>query len=228
MATISYKSIHRSDKKESFVVSGIMYVYQILFALFGFVFIYMDNVGGIIHFIVGLAFLGPTLFIYFYEGMKEGDREFKKLNYKKLNTLERGNLKKVSYYKGILYVIPYVAVGVLLALIILITDVQVIKMITLWLYLPATKMGQAFNWIGFVSQTDKATKITTYTWFLDKGVVFGIIVGYVLICALIFWLGYMKKVHEARDQFSAFITEIVENDRYRADLGSGNSNTELK
>ena len=222
MPTISYKAIHRSDLKESFIISGIMYVYNVLFALFGVLFIYMDGVGGLIHFLIGLAFFGPLMVIYFFEGIKEGDREFKKLNYEKLNTKARLNLKKASYTKGVLYVLPYVGIGVFFVLIMLITDWQLLKMLMLWLYVPATKIGQAFNWVGFTSVTDKATKITTYTWTLDAWAVAGIVVGYLLITALVFWMGYMKKINDARDQFSAFITEIVENERYRTDFSNNN------
>jgi len=206
----SYKSIQRSDLKESFVVSGVMYVYALIFAMFGAFFIYVP-VEGLIHFLLGVAFMAPVLIVYFFEGMKSGDREFKKLNYKKLNNSERENIRQVSLFKAWIYVIPFLCVAVVLALLAFITDVQIIKLATAVIFLPATKMCQSFNLLPIYNS---ASEVAT-DWTLNGGVVLVMVLIYALICALTFWIGYLKKVRDAKDQFSAFITEIVENDRYR-------------
>ena len=68
---MSKKSLHRSDCAESFVNSGFMFLYMLIFSVLGFFFMF-GNLNPWIELFIGIAFTVPIMILYFHAGGEEG------------------------------------------------------------------------------------------------------------------------------------------------------------
>ena len=108
------KNVHRSDFKEAIINSLMMFLFMIVFSIIGVFFIF-TRIGGLWDLLIGVAFTVPLMYIYFYTGGQEGKREFKKLNGVSVEKAKEGGVRVPSIFKGLLYVAPYAAITVALA-----------------------------------------------------------------------------------------------------------------
>lgn len=213
------KSIHRSDLKEAFVNSGFMFLYMMIFSVLGFVFMFLQGISDWIQLLIGLCFSLPILMLYFYQGSQEGSREFKKLNGNRLADAKKTGAITPNIFKGLLYVLPYLISTLIFAGLAWITDLQPLKFVVLVIFMPAAILGQAFGIITFPRQVtvnpgtvDETTKMVGAT---SGPMCFTVVCVFALLSALAFWIAYIRKINESKEQFVSFVTEITVNDKFR-------------
>ena len=160
------------------------------------------------------------MYIYFYTGGQEGKREFKKLNGVSVEAARKGGVRVPNVFKGLLYVVPYAAITIVLAILCWVTDIQWLKVIALIVFMPAAMLGKALGLISFpqsVPVRDDAGNIIA-TKIVGETIgshVFIVLVVFAVIACLIFWLSYVLQIRKSRDSFNSFMSEIVENDKMR-------------
>lgn len=215
---MSNKSIHRSDFAEAMINSGFMFLFMFIFSIIG-VFFMFAQMNPLLEFFIGLAFSVPVMMIYFYTGGQEGAREFKKLNGFSVERAKKGGVLIPNIFKGLLYVLPYSVISVAAAGLCWITDNQIVKIIMLIIFMPASMFGQAMGLIDYPHEViyDKGLE-TEYKVIegatLGSGV-FIVITVFVIISCLIFWAAYVRKIRQSKNSFNSFMTEIVDNEKFK-------------
>lgn len=213
------KNVHRSDFKEAIINSLMMFLFMIVFSIIGVFFIF-TKIGGLWDLLIGVAFTVPLMYIYFYTGGQEGKREFKKLNGVSAEKAKEGGVRVPSIFKGLLYVAPYAAITVALAVLCWVTDIQWLKVVALIVYMPAAMLGKALGLITFPHSEpikDDAGNVvaTTIVGETVGSNVFIVLIVFAVIACLIFWLAYVLQIRKSRDSFNSFMSEIIENDKMR-------------
>lgn len=213
------KNVHRSDFKEAIINSLMMFLFMIVFSIIGVFFIF-TKIGGLLDLLIGVAFTVPLMYIYFYTGGQEGKREFKKLNGVSVEKAKEGGVRVPSIFKGLLYVAPYAAITVALAVLCWVTDIQWLKVVALIVYMPAAMLGKALGLITFPRSEpikDDAGNVvaTTIVGETVGSNVFIVLIVFAVIACLIFWLAYVLQIRKSRDSFNSFMSEIIENDKMR-------------
>lgn len=213
------KNVHRSDFKEAIINSLMMFLFMIVFSIIGVFFIF-TRIGGLLDLLIGVAFTVPLMYIYFYTGGQEGKREFKKLNGVSVEKAKEGGVRVPSIFKGLLYVAPYAAITVALAVLCWVTDIQWLKVVALIVYMPAAMLGKALGLITFPHSEpikDDAGNVvaTTIVGETVGSNVFIVLIAFAVIACLIFWLAYVLQIRKSRDSFNSFMSEIIENDKMR-------------
>lgn len=213
------KNVHRSDFKEAIINSLMMFLFMIVFSIIGVFFIF-TKIGGLWDLLIGVAFTVPLMYIYFYTGGQEGKREFKKLNGVSVEKAKEGGVRVPSIFKGLLYVAPYAAITVALAVLCWVTDIQWLKVVALIVYMPAAMLGKALGLITFPHSEpikDDAGNVvaTTIVGETVGSNVFIVLIVFAAIACLIFWLAYVLQIRKSRDSFNSFMSEIIENDKMR-------------
>ena len=213
------KNVHRSDFKEAIINSLMMFLFMIVFSIIGVFFIF-TKIGGLLDLLIGVAFTVPLMYIYFYTGGQECKREFKKLNGVSVEKAIEGGVRVPSIFKGFLYVAPYAAITVVLAVLCWVTDIQWLKVVALIVYMPAAMLGKALGLITFPHSEpikDDAGNVvaTTIVGETVGSNVFIVLIVFAVIACLIFWLAYVLQIRKSRDSFNSFMSEIIENDKMR-------------
>ena len=119
-----------------------------------------------------------------------------------------------------MYVAPYAAITVALAVLCWVTDIQWLKVVALIVYMPAAMLGKALGLITFPHSEpikDDAGNVvaTTIVGETVGSNVFIVLIVFAVIACLIFWLAYVLQIRKSRDSFNSFMSEIIENDKMR-------------
>lgn len=212
------KSIHRSDFAESLINSGYLFLFMLVFSVIG-VFFMFANMDDWLEFIIGMAFTIPIMMIYFYTGGQEGTREFKKLNGFSVDRAKSGGVIVPNVFKGLLYVVPYALVSIVFAALCWLIDNQVLKVLLLIVFMPAAMLGQSAGLIDYPHEVvyDKGleTEYKVLEGTTSGANVFIVILVFVLVACIIFWIAYIIKINKSKSSFNSFLTEIVDNDKFR-------------
>lgn len=216
---MSKKSIHRSDFSEAIVNSLMMFLFMIVFSMIGFIFVFID-LGSWVDLLIGVAFLVPLSYIYFYTGKQEGLREFKRLNGVSVEDAKRGGVRVPNVFKGLIYVVPFIAITLLFAALCWILDVQWLKVAAFIIFMPATMIGKTFGLVTFPHteyELDDAGKVvaTNVGGETLGSNVFIVLAVFAVVASLVFWLSYISQIRKSRDSFNSFMSEIIENDKMR-------------
>ncbi len=213
------KSIQKSDWKEAFVNSGLMFLYMMVFSVLGFVFMFSQGISDWLQLLIGLCFSVPTIMLYFYQGTQEGKREFKKLNGNRLESAKKTGAIVPNVFKGLLYVLPYLSLTLFVSGVAWISDSQTLKFIVLVVFMPAAILGQSFGIITFPHQetlnpgtVDEVTAIVGTT---SGSMCFTVVCVFAVLSALVFWIAYVREINKSKEQFVSFVTEITINDKFR-------------
>ena len=215
---MSKKSLHRSDCAESFVNSGFMFLYMLIFSVLGFFFMF-GNLNPWIELFIGIAFTVPIMILYFHAGGEEGAREFKRLNAITGEQAKTGCKKAPNPFKGIIYVLPYLLLSLLMSALCWAVDNQIFKVFLLVVFMPAAILGQATGLIVYPQEVvyDKGLE-TEYTVIegTTSGLnVFIVVAVFAIIACMVFMIAYIRKIRQSKDTFNSFMTEIVMNDKFR-------------
>lgn len=215
---MSNKSIHRSDLAESLINSGCFFLFMLVFSVIGVFFMFAD-MDDWLEFIIGIAFTVPIMMVYFYTGGQEGMREFKKLNGFSIDKAKRGGVIVPNVFKGFLYVVPYALVSLVFAALCWAIDSQVLKVLLLIVFMPAAMIGQSAGLIEYPREIvyDKGleTEYTVLEGATSGANVFIVILLFVLTACIVFWIAYIIKIRKSKNSFNSFLTEIVDNDKFR-------------
>lgn len=214
------KSMNRTDWQEAFVNSGFMFLFMLIFSILGIIFIYVDKVYDWVQLLIGLGFSVPIMMIYYYNGSKSGAREFKRMNGSKLEDARRSGAFTPNLCKGLMYVLPYAGFSLLVAALSWAVNNQAFKMIVLFIFMPATVIGQSLGLIDFprsvVHDSGLETEYVEIVGDMTSGaMVFTVVTAFVLVACLVYWIAYIRKIAQSKSQFSSFVTEIAENEKFR-------------
>lgn len=216
---MSKKSLHRSDFAESIVNSLMMILFMSVFSIIGIIFIFAD-IGFLVDLLIGVAFMIPLMYIYFYTGGQEGKREFKRLNGVSVEKALSGGVRVPNVFKGLLYVVPFAVITLVSAALCWGLNIQWLKVALLMIYMPAAMIGKACGLVTFpheVKTFDDEGKVIAKEIVGETlgSNVFIVLAVFVLISCAVFWLSYALQIRKSRDSFNSFMSEIVENDKLR-------------
>ncbi len=172
--------------------SGAMYLFTVVFAILGFVFI-AENIDAIWKILMGILFFVPTAMICFNNGKTAGEKEYKKLNKDMLSDIHTRRYTEVKLYKSVFHVIFYVASALILILIAEIFQIQPLQGGMLIVFIAMTLL---FMGMG-------AIDISKVTWMAVVPIAL-----HVLLTSGLFILGYVIGVNTLRKRSADIVNEI--------------------
>ena len=85
--------------------------------------------------------------------------------------------------------------------------------------MPAAMLGQSAGLIDYPHEVvyDKGleTEYKVLEGTTSGANVFIVILVFVLVACIIFWIAYIIKINKSKSSFNSFLTEIVDNDKFR-------------
>ena len=70
------KLVERKPIIEYLLTSGGMYLYSVMFSIFGIIFI-LDQIPGFVKILLGIVFIAPAVIVEFQKGKFSGEKEYK-------------------------------------------------------------------------------------------------------------------------------------------------------
>lgn len=128
---------NRSTLAECFITSGSMYLYTIVFSIFGLIFI-IDVIPWWVKILIGIAFLAPIIIVLFQKGKTAGETAHKLKNKTILSDIHSQKIEKVNIFISFLNVAPFLLSSVLLTLIAIVSRQQWLQGFMILLFVPTT------------------------------------------------------------------------------------------
>ena len=182
--------VERNIWIEALMYSGLIYLYVIALGVWGVCFITVDSFWQLL---LGTVFLAPPLIITFAKAKAIGERDFKLKNRAVLTDIHMQRIVKVSPFKSLLYMLPFVALSLLIIFLGELLKVRVLQFIALIVFMPTTLVFQGL----------KLIELASFSWYAMLSV--SVMVALVV---LLFFLGYWCGVRSMRIKNEEMVNEI--------------------
>lgn len=144
----------RKPVVEYLLSSGGMYLYTIIFSIFGVIFI-IDQVPGFVKILIGIAFTAPVAIVEFQKGKNAGEKEYKLKNKSILSDIHSQRIININLFKSVLHVLPFLISSVLLTVIGVAVSQQWLQGAMLMIFIPMTLIFMGAGLlkldVGFIS-----------------------------------------------------------------------------
>ncbi len=188
----------RSLLKTSFLTSGFMYLYTLVFSALSALFLFVSGLHFMIYIGVGAVFGAPVVILAAHHGIKIADEEFSARNHKlsgeKITTFER-----VPLYYPIVAMLPYLALPLVCVLIGELSGIIAFQTVALVIAAPAALIFRGASLINLAS----------VSWWAALAV--GI---YCLACLISVTAGFINKEKERERAYIDIVNEIQLSKRY--------------
>ena len=131
------KLVVRKPVVEYLLSSCGMYLYSVIFSVFGIIFI-MDQIPGFVKILLGVVFAAPAVIVEFQKGKIAGEKEYKLKNKSILSDIHAKSSIRINPFKSVLYVIPFVASALLFTVLSVALKQQWMQGLMLLIFLPLT------------------------------------------------------------------------------------------
>lgn len=183
---------------EYLLTSGGMYLYTIIFSIFGVIFI-IDQIPGFVKILIGIAFTAPVAIVEFQKGKNAGEKEYKLRNKSILSDIHSQRIIKINLFKSVLHVLPFVVSSVLLTVLGVVlgltTSQQWLQGAMLMIFIPMTLIFMGAGLlkldVGFIS------------WFSVLSVAI-----FVAVVSAAFIAGYIYGVNALKGRSTEIVNEI--------------------
>lgn len=186
------KLVERKPIVEYLLSSGGMYVYTVVFSIFGVIFI-IDAIPGWAKILLGIVFLAPVIILNFHRGKTSGEKAYKLKNKTILSDIHSQKITYVNPFVSILHTLPYFLSAILLTVLGVAAKQQWLQGIMQLLFIPSTLifMGSGIMQLG------------TLTWFsvLSVGI-------FAFLVSAAFVSGYFLSIAMLKNRASELVNEI--------------------
>ncbi len=177
---------------EYLLSSGGLYLFTVVFAILGVVFI-SQNIDAIWKILMGILFFVPTAMICFHNGKTAGEKEYKKLNKNMLSDIHTRRYTEVKLYKAVFHVAFYLGSALILIISAEIFQFHPLQGIMLILFIAMTLL---FMGLGVLD-------ISKVTWLAVLPIAI-----HVIVTSGLFILGYVVGVNTLRRRSADIVNEI--------------------
>lgn len=188
------KLVERKPIIEYLLTSGGMYLYSVMFSIFGIIFI-MDQIPGFVKILLGIVFIAPVVIVEFQKGKFAGEKEYKIKNKLILSDIHSKKTIKINFFKSLLYVLPFVVSALLFTVLGIVLKQQWLQGAMLLIFLPMTLVFTGAGLIKF-----EAGFISWYS-LLSVGLS-------VVIVSAGFIAGYVYSVRSLKNRAIEIVNEI--------------------
>lgn len=122
---------------ECLIVSGLAYLYTLVFSMFGLVFM-SEIIPPFVKILLGVAFGAPVYVVFFHRGVTAGEREYRLKNKKVLADVHVQAETRINYLKPVLNMLPFVLLSILLTVLGVACRIQWLQGIMIMLFVPTT------------------------------------------------------------------------------------------
>lgn len=178
----------------SLLTSGYLYFFTIMFSIFGIIFI-GDTIKPWLKVIIGIAFMFPNVCIFFLKARTIATRDYNELNDTVLSDIHKQSFRSVSYFRSIIYILPYVVSALLLIIVFVAARVKLMVGIMEIMFAPMTLI-----FLGIGAHVNDASLIS-WTSVAIVGI-------YVAIMCASFIVGYIVAIRTSKAKTHALINEI--------------------
>ena len=179
---------------ETLLNCGNMYLFTIIFSIFGIIFI-LDSIPSAAKIAIGAVFIIPVGVVQFAKGRAAGEKEYKLRNQTTLSDIHSQRINNVNTLKPFILVLPYVLSAILLTVIAVTAKIQWIQGVMLIIFIPITLI--------FLGSGIIVLDGTGVTWYSVLAVSV-----FVIVISTAYVVGYFYGVHTLKKRASELVNEI--------------------